>query len=144
MYDLIEAGLVGPVELVGYKGDERIAKNLSANKWSYKIDLNGLDNQLYSLDSSHASKWQEGDLPTNRMMTWYKATFKAPLGKDPVVLDLDGMGKGFAWVNGHNIGRYWPSYLAEEDGCSTEACDYRGPYDNNKCVFNCGKPTQRW
>ncbi|KAJ9183730.1 hypothetical protein P3X46_007542 [Hevea brasiliensis] len=144
MFDLIQTGILAPVELVGYKGDERIVKDLSAHKWSYKIGLHGLDNQLYSLDSSHASKWQEHNLPTNRMMTWYKTTFKAPLGKYPVVLDMDGMGKGFAWVNGHNIGRYWPSFLAEEDGCSPQACDYRGPYDNNKCVTNCGKPTQRW
>ncbi|KAJ9183712.1 hypothetical protein P3X46_007527 [Hevea brasiliensis] len=143
-YDLIKTGIPGPVELVGRKGDESIIKDLSAHKWSYKVGLHGLENKLYSLDSPQASKWQEHDLPTDRMMTWYKTTFKAPLGKDPVVLDMDGMGKGFAWVNGHNIGRYWPSFLAEEDGCSTEACDYRGPYDNNKCVTNCGKPTQRW
>ncbi|KAJ9183728.1 hypothetical protein P3X46_007540 [Hevea brasiliensis] len=143
-FDLIQAGIPGPVELVGRKGDESIIKDLSAHKWSYKVGLHGLENKLYSLDSPQASKWQEHDLPTNRMMTWYKTTFKAPLGKDPVVLDMDGMGKGVAWVNGHSIGRYWPSFVAEEDGCSIEACDYRGPYDNNKCVTNCGKPTQRW
>lgn len=77
------------------------------------------------------------------MMTWYKTTFKAPLGTDPVAVDLQGLGKGMAWVNGHSLGRYWPSFLAE-DGCSAEPCDYRGSYDNNKCVTNCGQPTQRW
>ncbi|PRQ47057.1 putative beta-galactosidase [Rosa chinensis] len=66
------------------------------------------------------------------MMTWYKATFKAPLGIEPVAMDFHGLGKGHAWVNGHSIGRYWPSYLAPKDGCSVEACDYRGAYDNNK------------
>ncbi|KAG2324786.1 hypothetical protein Bca52824_007514 [Brassica carinata] len=35
------------------------------------------------------------------------ATFKAPLGNDPVVVDLLGLGKGTAWINGNNIGRYW-------------------------------------
>ncbi|KAJ4821769.1 hypothetical protein Tsubulata_035972 [Turnera subulata] len=74
------------------------------------------------------------------MMTWYKTTFKAPLRTNPVVVDLQGLGKGMAWVNGKSIGRYWPSYRAEEE----EACDYRGSYNNNKCVTNCGKPTQRW
>lgn len=74
----------------------------------------------------------------------YQTTFKAPLGTDPVALDLQGMGKGEAWVNGQSIGRYWPSYLAEEDGCSTEPCDYRGEYGSSKCVSNCGQPTQRW
>lgn len=74
----------------------------------------------------------------------YQTTFKAPLGNDPVSLDLEGLGKGFAWVNGNNIGRYWPSYIAQENGCSVEACDYRGAYDDKKCTTNCGKPTQKW
>ncbi|KAJ4838845.1 Beta-galactosidase 15 [Turnera subulata] len=140
-YDLIEAGLSGPVQLVGKKGDETIIKDLSGHRWTYKVGLEGFDNKIYNSDSL---KWQEDDVPINRMMTWYKATFKAPLGTDPVVVDLLGLGKGMAWVNGKSIGRYWPSYLAEEDGCKNEPCDYRGSYDNNKCVTNCGKPTQRW
>lgn len=74
---------------------------------------------------------------------FFQTTFKAPLGSDPIALDLQGMGKGLAWVNGFNIGRYWPSYIAE-DTCSAEACDYRGEYGDKKCVTNCGNPTQRW
>jgi hypothetical protein len=69
--------------------------------------------------------------------------FKAPLGTDPVVVDLLGMGKGLAWVNGNSIGRYWPSFIAEGD-CNLEPCDYRGSYDSSKCLSNCGHPTQRW
>lgn len=60
-----------------------------------------------------------------------------------MVVDLQGLGKGEAWVNGQSIGRYWPSYIAG-DGCSDEPCDYRGSYDSDKCVYNCGQPTQRW
>ncbi|KAA0046420.1 hypothetical protein E6C27_scaffold149G001660 [Cucumis melo var. makuwa] len=30
-------------------------------------------------------------------MTWYKTSFKTPAGIDPVVLDMQGMGKGQAW-----------------------------------------------
>ncbi|KAG5101536.1 hypothetical protein JHK84_046505 [Glycine max] len=140
------AGLVGPIELVSVKGEETIIKNLSSHKWSYKIGLHGWDHKLFSDDSPFAaqSKWESEKLPTNRMLTWYKTTFKAPLGTDPVVVDLQGMGKGYAWVNGKNIGRIWPSYNAEEDGCSDEPCDYRGEYSDSKCVTNCGKPTQRW
>ncbi|CAB4318482.1 unnamed protein product [Prunus armeniaca] len=143
-FDVINTGVPGPVVLVGQNGDEMVIKDLSAHKWSYEVGLHGLKNQLFSTDSRYAAKWSAENLPINRMMTWYKTTFKAPLGTDPVVVDLQGLGKGHAWVNGNSLGRYWPSYLAEEDGCSLEACDYRGSYDNNKCVFNCGKPTQRW
>nr|XP_009616320.1 beta-galactosidase 15-like [Nicotiana tomentosiformis] len=143
-FDLIQTGVPGPVEIVGRNGDERVVKDLSAHKWSYKVDLHGLENKLYAGNSRFESQWQSHDVPINRMMTWYKATFKAPLGNDPVVVDLQGLGKGLAWVNGESIGRYWPSYLAEGDGCSTDPCDYRGPYSDKKCNSNCGQPTQRW
>ncbi|KAI3473953.1 hypothetical protein Pfo_028527 [Paulownia fortunei] len=74
-----------------------LEKDLSSNQWAYK------------------------------MFVWYKTTFRTPKGDDPVVLDLWGLGKGTAWVNGHDIGRYWPSFLADENGCST-SCDYKGAY----------------
>ncbi|KAI4379584.1 hypothetical protein MLD38_005862 [Melastoma candidum] len=144
MFDMIQSGIIGPVMIAGKKGDETTLKDLSAHPWSYKIGLHGFDKQLYSVNSDLSSSWRSDQLPVNKMMTWYKTTFKAPLGDDPVVVDLLGLGKGEAWVNGNSIGRYWPSYLADEDGCSPDACDYRGSYDNNKCVFNCGQPTQRW
>lgn len=51
------------------------------------------------------------------------------------------MGKGQVWVNGHHIGRYW-TLNAPKDGCQT--CDYRGAYKSEKCVTNCGQPTQSW
>ncbi|XP_020203058.1 beta-galactosidase 15 [Cajanus cajan] len=144
-YDKWQAGLVGPIEVIGRKGDETIVKDLSKYKWTYKVGLHGWDNKFFSEDSPYASasKW-ESDLPINRKFTWYKTTFKAPLGSDPVVVDLQGMGKGYAWVNGQNLGRMWPSYNAMEEGCSDEPCDYRGEYSDKKCVSNCGKPTQRW
>ncbi|KAF7801334.1 beta-galactosidase 15-like [Senna tora] len=141
-YDKGPSGLVGPIEVIGRKGDETIIKDLSSHKWSYKIGLDGWKNNLFNENST--SKWVSHQLPTNKSFTWYKTTFKAPLGNDPVVVNLEGMGKGYGWVNGHNIGRYWPSFLAEEDGCSDAPCDYRGQYSSTKCVSNCGKPTQTW
>lgn len=140
-FDLVPSGITGPVELIGYHGDdETVAKDLSSQKWSYKIGLEGLNQELYS---SQSLKWQEDSFPVNRTLTWYKTVFKAPLGTDPVVVDLLGMGKGLAWVNGNSIGRYWPSFIAEGD-CNLEPCDYRGSYDSSKCLSNCGHPTQRW
>ncbi|KAG2324789.1 hypothetical protein Bca52824_007517 [Brassica carinata] len=89
------------------------------------------------------SKWSDQNVPFNRTMTWYKATFKAPLGNDPVVVDLLGLGKGTAWINGNNIGRYWPAFISSENGCAA-TCNYRGAYHAEKCLTNCGEPTQRW
>lgn len=72
MFDLVPSGIPGPVELIGTKGDETIVKNLSSYKWSYKVGLHGLHQKLYSSESPLASKWEEANLPINRMFTWYK------------------------------------------------------------------------
>lgn len=68
--------------------------------------------------------------------------FDAPKGSDPVAIDLGSMGKGFAWINGHGLGRYW-SLVAPKSGCP-KTCDYRGTYKESKCVTNCGELTQSW
>ncbi|CAH8271756.1 unnamed protein product [Arabidopsis lyrata] len=136
-------GINGPVSLVGYKGEETIEKDLSQHQWDYKIGLNGYNNKLFSTKSVGHIKWANEMFPTSRMLTWYKAKFKAPLGKEPVIVDFNGLGKGEAWINGQSIGRYWPSFNSSDDGCKDE-CDYRGEYGSDKCAFMCGEPTQRW
>ncbi|KAK3226689.1 hypothetical protein Dsin_006551 [Dipteronia sinensis] len=80
---------------------------------------------------------------TNEPFVWYKTTFPSPLETDPVVVDLLGLGKGEAWVNGRSIGRYWPSRTAPKYGCPYK-CDYNQTYDGCKCDTNCGKSTQRY
>ncbi|KAJ1385189.1 Glycoside hydrolase, family 35 [Sesbania bispinosa] len=82
-------------------------------------------------------------VPTGRPMTWYKTTFKTPESTESLVLDLEGLGKGHAWVNGQSIGRYWPTMVADENGCS-DTCDYRGNYGPERCVSGCGEPSQRF
>ena len=51
------------------------------------------------------------------------------------------MGKGLVWINGQNIGRYWPRYKAHG---SCGGCDYRGTHNETVCVSNCGESSQRW
>ncbi|KAK6943932.1 D-galactoside/L-rhamnose binding SUEL lectin domain [Dillenia turbinata] len=128
-------GISGPVELLA---NNEVALDLSRTKWTYKVGLMGEERKVYS---DYRRKWH-GNIPTHRMFVWYKTEFKAPSGKDPVVVDLQGLGKGHAWVNGHSIGRYWPTYLARKDGCGS--CNYHGTYNPDKCVTNCGNPSQRW
>jgi len=77
----------------------------------------------------------------------YKTTFAAPTGEEAVVVDLLGLNKGAAWVNGNSLGRYWPSYTAAEmDGC--HVCDYRGEFKAEgggiRCLTGCGEPSQRF
>ncbi|KAG6791092.1 hypothetical protein POTOM_000203 [Populus tomentosa] len=68
-FDLAPSGITGPVELIGYHGDDEVVvKDLSSQKWSYKIGLEGLNQELYS---SQSLKWQEDSFPVNRTLTWY-------------------------------------------------------------------------
>ncbi|KAJ1418411.1 Glycoside hydrolase, family 35 [Sesbania bispinosa] len=140
-FDNVHVGIDGPVQLVGRKDNTEIIKDITNNVWNYKVGLHGEHVKHFSVDSTNG--WFTNGLPTDRVFVWYKTTFKSPIGNDPVVADLRGLGKGQAWVNGNNIGRYWPSYLADENGCNS-TCDYRGAYTSNKCVTKCGRPSQRW
>ncbi|XP_019151747.1 PREDICTED: beta-galactosidase 15-like [Ipomoea nil] len=138
-FEKVGQGVIGPVKLVEPNGE---GMDLSKNTWTYMVGLHGIKKGLFELDDHNKLTWHESDFQTDRMFIWYKTFFKTPAGEDSVVLDLTGMGKGVAWVNGHNIGRYWPSFLAKTDGCPQ--CDYRGNYGGSKCVTGCGKPSQRW
>ena len=66
-----------------------------------------------------------------------------PPGDEPVALDMVHMGKGLAWLNGEEIGRYWPRKSKANDGCVKE-CKYKGKFIPDKCFIGCGEPTQRW
>ncbi|XVF52249.1 hypothetical protein PTKIN_Ptkin05aG0003900 [Pterospermum kingtungense] len=142
-FDLGPEGLAGgPVGLTDNKNATTI--DLTSNPWNYKIGLNGEVKRLHDPKSPHGREWKTSSkLPTGRPMTWYKTTFRAPPGTDPVVVDLQGMGKGHAWINGNSIGRFWPTEIDSSENCGGE-CDYRGKYDEKKCRINCGKPSQRW
>ncbi|XP_058106772.1 beta-galactosidase 15-like [Magnolia sinica] len=137
-FDIIPVGITGPVQLIG---NGSVVRDLSYNQWTYEVGLNGEDKKIYDNKYAQQLKWYSDEIIIKRPMTWYKTTFKAPLGLEPVVVDLQGLGKGEAWVNGHSIGRYWPTVIAPSDGC--EECDYPH-FSKTRCATNCGEPTQRW
>ncbi|EPS63867.1 beta-galactosidase, partial [Genlisea aurea] len=137
-FDQTGAGITGPVQLKGLQDGSTI--DLSSQQWTYQIGLKG---EALGLSDGSSALWtSQPDLPKKQPLVWYKTTFDAPSGSSPVALDFTGMGKGQAWVNGQGIGRYWPTYIAGSTGC-TDSCNYRGSYNSNKCLKNCGKPTQQ-
>ncbi|KAJ1407393.1 Glycoside hydrolase, family 35 [Sesbania bispinosa] len=141
-FDLKDTGIVGGlVKLIG--SDTNNIIDLSTSTWSYKVGLNGEAKRFYDPKIPNGVQWNTNNVPTGRPMTWYKSTFKTPEGTDSLVLDLEGLGKGHAWVNGQSIGRYWPTMVADENGCS-DTCDYRGNYGPERCVSGCGEPSQRF
>ncbi|KAL0353143.1 UNVERIFIED_CONTAM: Beta-galactosidase 6 [Sesamum angustifolium] len=117
-------------------------EDLSFMQWTYQVGLEGEFLGLENASLANSSIWRkESATPVNQSLIWYKIVFLPPEGKGPISLNLSGMGKGQAWVNGQSIGRYWSSYLSPSSGCSKD-CDYRGTYDASKCLKKCGQPAQ--
>ncbi|WJX34747.1 Beta-galactosidase 10 [Trifolium repens] len=140
-YDFVGAGVTS----VQIKGLNNKTIDLSSNAWTYKIGVQGEHLGIYQGDGLIGVNWTStSNPPKGQTLTWYKAIVDAPPGDEPVGLDMLYMGKGFAWLNGEGIGRYWPrlSEFKKED-CVQE-CDYRGKFNPDKCDTGCGEPSQKW
>ncbi|XP_027124554.2 beta-galactosidase [Coffea arabica] len=138
-FETWNAGILGPVSLYGLNEGRR---DLTWQKWSYKVGLKGEALSLHSLSGSSAVEWGEGSFVAERQpLTWYKTTFSAPSGNEPLALDMSAMSKGQVWINGQSIGRYYPAYKASGN-CG--ACSYAGSFNEKKCLSNCGEASQKW
>ncbi|XP_076901301.1 beta-galactosidase 3-like [Bidens hawaiensis] len=138
-YEWVGAGLTS-LKLIGLKNG---TVDLSNTTWTYKMGLEGEHLSLYDADASKHVSWTKvSGPPKNQPLTWYKAIVDAPPGDEPIGLDMVHMGKGLAWLNGEQIGRYWPR-KAPSDKC-VKACDYRGKFNPDKCNKGCGEASQRW
>ncbi|KAI3989186.1 hypothetical protein MKX01_033222 [Papaver californicum] len=132
-------GVLGPVVLHGFKEDKI---DLTWAKWFYQVGLKGETMNLRSVHGVSSVDWIRGSLVAEKQqpLTWYKATFDAPGGDEPLALDMSTMGKGQVWINGESIGRYWSTPAIGNCG----HCSYAGTFRPPKCQSGCGKPTQRW
>ncbi|KAI5003503.1 hypothetical protein ZWY2020_030663 [Hordeum vulgare] len=139
-YEWVGAGLTS----VNISGMENGTIDLSSNKWSYKIGLEGEHYSLFKPDQGNNQRWSQQSEPSkDQPLTWYKVHVDAPQGYDPIGLDMQSMGKGLAWLNGNAIGRYWLRTSSSDDRC-TPSCNYRGQFSPDNCRTGCGKPSQRW
>ncbi|KAL2243811.1 UNVERIFIED_CONTAM: Beta-galactosidase 3 [Sesamum indicum] len=139
-YEWVGAGPTS-VRILGMK---RGTVDLSNSTWTYKIGLQGEHLRIYDTDSLNSVNWvSTSEPPKHQPLTWYKAVVDSPPGQDPVGLDMIHMGKGLAWLNGNEIGRYWSRKASKHEKC-VQQCDYRGKFIPNKCNTGCGEPTQRW
>lgn len=139
-YEWVGAGLTS----VKIEGLNKGMLDLSNGAWTYKIGVQGEQMGLYKADGLNHVNWKSTPVaPKNQPLTWYKAVLDPPPGNEPVGLDMVHMGKGLAWLNGEEIGRYWPRKSSKKEEC-VHKCDYRGKFSPNKCSTGCGEPTQRW
>ncbi|CAK7354696.1 unnamed protein product [Dovyalis caffra] len=138
-YEWVGAGLTS-VKIKGFNND---TIDLSSYNWTYKIGLQGEKLGIYKPDGVNSVNWAAtSEPPKMQPLTWYKAILDPPAGNEPVGLDMLHMGKGIAWLNGEEIGRYWPRKSSVHEKCVKE-CDYRGKFMPDKCFTGCGQPTQR-
>ncbi|XP_057970690.1 beta-galactosidase 6 [Malania oleifera] len=87
-----------------------VSYNFTNYTWGYQVGLMGEKLQIYMEQNLDKVKWSKANFSAQEPLTWHKIEFDAPLGNDPVTLNLSTMGKGEVWVNGQSIGRYWVSF----------------------------------
>jgi len=127
----------------GLQGSVRLNNtDITSGGWTHTVGLQGENLQVYSSSGSGKVTWNTS-YTANRPLTWYKANFDVPAdvwsSGAPLALDLSTTKKGFVWVNGNNLGRYYPTAIA---GGSCAPCDYRGSFNPDKCREGCGAPSQ--
>ncbi|XBI09808.1 hypothetical protein VPH35_137276 [Triticum aestivum] len=81
--------------------------DLTSNGWGHIVGLEGERKQAFT-DKGGEVQWQPAVF--DKPLTWYRRRFDMPTGEDPVVIDMNPMGKGILFVNGEGLGRYWSSY----------------------------------
>ncbi len=75
--------------------------------WTTSPFLVGESARLFA-EGAVVAKWSKATKSlASKPLRWHRATFKRPAGNSPLALDLGGMTKGLAWLNGKCIGRYW-------------------------------------
>jgi hypothetical protein len=140
-------GLLGGVRVNG--------ELLTARGWKHQAGLQGEHGRYYEPNSASAFKYTPAHLEQPVPFVWYRLRIpRVPLKyrtgeKYAFVLDMSSMGKGFVWVNGHSLGRFWnitsklpdapsnpyPPSPIPLDGAAEERqpCDYAGVFYADKC-----------
>lgn len=107
----LERRYAGLTEVRIQCSDETTAYDFENYEWGYEVGLRGEKLGIYEEENLGNVNWSSNiTLFNDQSLTWYKTAFDAPMGENPVALNLSSMGKGEAWVNGQSIGRYWVSF----------------------------------
>ncbi|CAM6089403.1 unnamed protein product [Calypogeia fissa] len=144
-------GIKGSISIGGLSSNNQL-EDLTHFQWKHQVGLKGEQLHLELEDQAEnygKPLWtSSGKPPINEPLVWYKTTvdYTGPVD-GPVVLDLGSMKKGVAWMNGHQLGRYWASQTNPSTAECSTGCDYRVNYRgpaSGRCRIDCGQPSQRW
>jgi hypothetical protein len=84
-------------------------------RWHFRPFLYGEENGWWKPESFPGA---EAATPAASPIRWHRATFTLGEPLDtatPLLVRLDGMGKGVLWLNGRNLGRYWQTAGPQRD-----------------------------
>jgi len=143
-YEQMTCGVAGGKVVIS---DAHGTREITNNGWKHQVGLKGQSLQLWTKEGENRVSWSTNvQAGLGQPLTWWKATFDTPEGQHPLAFDFKGLSKGFAYVNGNGIGRYWN--ITASGGCpacnSAHDCDYRGEYNPERCRCDCGLPTQQF
>ena len=101
----------GEFDLKGIVGQVSLdSEDITGGKWLHRPKLTGEIKNVFTPQGSKNVSWDpEWQLYVNRAVVWFQYTFDQ-FKVDPgysLLLDLQGMGRGYIYLNGVNLGRYW-------------------------------------
>eukprot|EP01102_Stenamoeba_stenopodia_P022946 TRINITY_DN9751_c0_g1_i2.p1 TRINITY_DN9751_c0_g1~~TRINITY_DN9751_c0_g1_i2.p1 ORF type:complete len:542 (+),score=125.50 TRINITY_DN9751_c0_g1_i2:3-1628(+) len=138
--ELWDLGLLGEVAISTYGSSEPV--NITNNGWKMKPGLLGENLQLINSSSSPYwdPNWKAG---VNVPLTWFATFLDLPPASSSAVfaIDVTGLNRGFLWVNGRGIGRYW---LTEGISPPCSGCILTEEYQATNCRIACGLPSQKF
>jgi hypothetical protein len=112
-------------------------QDVTYNGWLMQPQLQGQRLNLPDKSRAKAVPWAAaGPNALNQPLTWLQAEFPTPPGSSALVLDVGGLGRGHAYVNGFDIGRYWTIL-----GTPCSECKCGGDMCCNRAL--CDKPSQQ-
>jgi hypothetical protein len=106
-------GIYGPVTITPSGGCYLI----DVARWQFQPLLHG-EREGWWKPGSWPSAVAPGSVEMGSPIRWFRTTFTldAPLETaTPLLVRMNGMGKGVLWLNGHNLGRYWQSAGPQRD-----------------------------
>ena len=131
-----QKGIVGQVLI-----DGQSLLNDTNHPWEHQKGLVGEYYQIYTEQGSSKVNWDtQWTKGIGKAVTWFQSTFdldhvvKQDFNVNPILLDAQGLNRGHAFINGHDIGLYW----LIEGICQ--------PYIKycQQAQIDCSKPNQRY
>ena len=94
--------------LKGITGNVSLSeKDITEGKWIHRKYLQGELMNIYTVNGTDKVDWT--DAASSRPPVWYKTSFNRPSvpAGSTLLFDMKGMGRGYFFINGMNMGRYW-------------------------------------